>query len=101
MAISLKSVAFVPVPNTCRVQIYSQKTESEKLVCHSHIGSGNNENCGTHLDIPGSVTCSRLSLLFILLGKKVSEKTLFHVGMELKKVYKQGGDEKASRTLPQ
>ena len=31
--------------------------------------------------------------------EKVSEKTSFQVGMELKKVEKQDGDEKASRTL--
>ena len=33
-------------------------------------------------------------------GGKVSEKTSFQVGVELQKVYKQGVDEKASRTLP-
>ena len=32
-------------------------------------------------------------------GEKVSEKTLFRVGIEQEKVQKQGGDEKASRTI--
>ena len=36
----------------------------------------------------------------MLLGEKGSDKTSFGVGMELNKVYKQGRDEKASRTLP-
>ena len=34
------------------------------------------------------------------LGGKVSEKTSFRIGMDLKKVQKEDWDEKASRTLP-
>ena len=43
--------------------------------------------------------CVQSDSIRVTRGKKFLKKTSFRVGMELEKVQKQGGDEKASRTL--